>query len=141
METKYGITPSYLAHQTSETWISASYSDDITEIAQTNFATDTRRFKIYDPRPLNITTFYNNKNTSVFVESKILPKIAGYFAFSNSQIKPLFDYTFVHKGISHTDYSITALQLGFQWNPFSNYMQTPVGKIEIEKRHPKFSIQ
>ncbi len=140
-EAKYGITPSYLAHQTSETWISASYSDDITEIAQTNFATDTRRFKIYDPRPLNITTFYNNKNTSIFVESKIFSKTAGYFALSNSQIKPLFDYTFVHNGISYTDYSITALQLGFQWNPFSDYMQTPVGKIEIEKRHPKFSIQ
>ena len=33
------------------------------------------------------------------------------------------------------------VQLGFQWNPFSNYMQTPMGKIEMEKRHPKFSIQ
>lgn len=140
-EAKYGITPSYLAHQTSETWISASYSDDITEIAQTNFATDTRRFKIYDPRPLNITTFYNNKLSTVYIESKAIPKTNSYFSLSNSQITPLFDYTFVHNGISYTDYSITALQLGFQWNPFSDYMQTPVGKIEIEKRHPKFSIQ
>ena len=60
-KTKFGITPSYLVHEKSETWISASYSDDINEIAQTNFATDSRRFKIYDPRPFNITTFYNNK--------------------------------------------------------------------------------
>ena len=140
-ETKYGITPSYLTDKTSETWISASYSNEITEIAQTNFATDARRFKIYDPRPFNITTFYNNKNTSVFVESKILPKTASYFALTNSKIQPLFDYTFVNNGMAYTDYSITALQLGFQWNPFSDYMQTPFEKIEIEKRHPKFSIQ
>ena len=140
-EVKFGITPSYLAHQSSETWISASYFDDINEIAQTNFATDLRRFKIYDPRPLNITTFYNNRNTSIYVESKILPKTSSYFALSNSQIQPLFDYTFIHNGISYTNYSITSVQLGLQWNPFSDYMQTPIGKIEIEKRHPKFSLQ
>lgn len=140
-EIKFGITPSYLVHKNSETWLSASYSDDISEIAQTNFATDSRRFKIYDPRPINISTFYNNKMSSVFVESKVLPKTTSYFAISQSQVKPLFDYTFVNNGISYTDYNITMVQLGFQWNPFSNYMQTPMGKIEMEKRHPKFSIQ
>ncbi len=140
-EIKFGITPSYLVHKNSETWVSASYSDDISEIAQTNFATDSRRFKIYDPRPINISTFYNNKMSSVFVESKVLPKTTSYFAISQSQVKPLFDYTFVNNGISYTDYNITMVQLGFQWNPFSNYMQTPMGKIEMEKRHPKFSIQ
>ncbi|UGS23450.1 DUF5686 family protein [Flavobacterium channae] len=140
-EFKYGITPSYLAHKNSETWVSASYADDISEIAQTNFATDSRRFKIYDPRPINISTFYNNKMSSVFVESKFLPKTSSYFGISHNQIQPLFDYTFVKGDKSYTDYTITAVQLAFQWNPFSNYMQTPMGKIEYEKRHPKFSIQ
>lgn len=140
-ETKYGITPSYLTDKTSETWISASFSNDISEIAQTHFATDARRFKIYDPRPFNITTFYNNKNASIFVESKILPKTASYLALTNSKIQPLFDYTFVNNGMVYSNYTITTLQLGFQWNPFSDFMQTPIGKVEIEKRHPKFSFQ
>ena len=140
-EFKYGITPSYLAHSNSETWVSASYSDDISEIAQTNFITDSRRFKIYDPRPINISTFYNNRMSSVFVESKFLPKTSSYFGVSHNQIQPLFDYTFVNDGKSYTDYTISAVQLAFQWNPFSNYMQTPMGKIEYEKRHPKFSLQ
>ena len=70
-----------------------------------------------------------------------MPKTSSYFALSNSQIQPLFDYTFIHNGISYTNYSITSVQLGLQWNPFSDYMQTPIGKIEIEKRHPKFSLQ
>ena len=140
-EFKYGITPSYLAHKSSETWVSASYTDDISEIAQTNFVTDSRRFKIYDPRPINISTFYNNRMSSIFVESKFLPKTSSYFGVSHNQIQPLFDYTFVNDGKSYTNYNITAVQLAFQWNPFSNYMQTPMGKIEYEKRHPKFSLQ
>jgi len=140
-EFKFGITPSYLVHNNSETWVSASYTDDISEIAQTNFVTDSRRFKIYDPRPINISTFYNNKMSAAFIESKFLPKTSSYFGISHNQIQPLFDYTFINNGKSYTDYTITAVQLAFQWNPFSNYMQTPVGKIEYEKRHPKFSIQ
>ena len=140
-EIKYGITPSYLAHKKTETWVSASYIDDISEIAQTNFVTDSRRFKIYDPRPINISTFYNNKMSSVFLESKLLPKTSSYLGLSHNQIQPLFDYTYINDGKSYTNYNITAVQLAFQWNPFSNYMQTPMGKIEYEKRHPKFSLQ
>lgn len=140
-EFKYGITPSYLLNKQSETWVGASYSDDIYEIAQTNFVTDSRKFKIYDPRPINISTFYNNKLSLAYVESKILAKTNAYFGISHNQITPLFDYTFVNDGKLYTDYTITAVQLAFQWNPFSNYMQTPIGKIEYEKRHPKFTLQ
>lgn len=140
-EFKYGITPSYLLHKQSETWIGASYSDDIYEIAQTNFVTDSRKFKIYDPRPINISTFYNNKLSLAYVESKMLANTNTYFGISHNQITPLFDYTFINDGKLYTDYTITAVQLAFQWNPFSNYMQTPIGKIEYEKRHPKFTLQ
>jgi hypothetical protein len=27
------------------------------------------------------------------------------------------------------------------WNPFSDYMQTPTGRVEVEKRFPKFTLQ
>ncbi|VXB26861.1 conserved hypothetical protein [Flavobacterium sp. 9AF] len=138
---KFGITPSYLIDSQSETWISASYSDDLNEISQITFATDPKRFKIYDPRPINISTFYGNQNASVFVESNFFPKTDTYFSLSTSKINPKFDYTFVNNAISYTQYNITAAQLALQWNPFSNYMQTPKSRIEIEKRHPKFSFQ
>lgn len=138
---KFGITPSYLLDPTSETWISASYTDDLNEISQITFATDPRRFKIYDPRPINISTFYGNKTTSLFVESNYFPKTETYFALFNSQINPKFDYTFINKDNEYKTYTITAFQAAIQWNPFSNYMQTPKSRIEIEKRHPKFSFQ
>ena len=138
---KYGITPSYLLNNKSETWLSASYSDDVSELAQTSFVTDSRKFRLYDPRPINISTFYNIKTAAVILESKVLPKLSSYFSISQNEIQPLFNYTFVNNGINYTQYSISSVLLGLQWNPFSNYMNTPLGVIEIEKRHPKFSLQ
>ncbi|WP_339887421.1 DUF5686 family protein [uncultured Flavobacterium sp.] len=138
---KYGITPSYLLNKLDETWLSISYIDDVSEIGQTTFATDSRRFRVYDPRPFNISTFYNNRISSAFIESKILPKTSAYFSISQSEITPLFDYTFINNGQSFSNYNLTSAQFSIQWNPFSSYMQTPLGKIEIEKRHPKFSLQ
>jgi hypothetical protein len=140
-EFKYGISPSYLLNKKSETWVTASYSDDLEEIAQTSFATDSRRFRIYDPRPINISTFYNIRTSALSLESKILPKTNSYFSVSQNYIQPLFDYTYVNNDKIYTDYNITSVQFAIQWNPFSNYMRTPMGMIENEKRHPKFSFQ
>lgn len=138
---KFGITPSYRLSKKHETWISASYADDVHEIAETHFVTDTRRFKIYDPRPINITTFYNAKTSSIFVESKFFPKTDAYFGLLHNQIQPLFNYNYILDGETFTNYTITTAQLAFQWNPYSSYMQTPKGLLEYEKRHPKFSFQ
>jgi hypothetical protein len=138
---KYGLTPSYLLNKETNTWISASYSDDLSEIGQIQFATQARRFKIYDPRPINISTFYSNKVFSSFIETKYIPKTDIYFGISRSEIKPLFDYTFIAKENYYTNFNIAAAQFSIQWNPFSGYMQTSSGRLEIEKRFPKFSLQ
>ena len=138
---KYGIEPSYLLDKKTETWVSASYSDDLSELAETKFATDSRKFRLYDPRPINISTFYNIKTSAIIVESKIFTKLTSYFSLSHNQIQPLFDYTFVNKGVNYTNYNISSAMLAVQWSPFSNYMDTPLGVLEIEKHHPKFSFQ
>src|SRR5690606_29577275 len=87
------------------------------------------------------TTFYNAKTSSVFVESKFFPKTDAYFGLLHNQIQPLFNYNYILDGETFTNYTITTAQVAFQWNPFSNYMQTPKGLLEYEKRHPKFSFQ
>jgi hypothetical protein len=140
-EFKYNFTPSYLLHRSSETWINASYTDDLDETSKTTFATDSRRFKIYDPRPINISTFYAHKTASIFIESNYLRNSNTYLSIFRSEIIPQFDYTFINKENAYTQYNITAVQLAIQWNPFSNYMLTPKTRIEYEKRHPKFSFQ
>ncbi|MES2747219.1 MAG: DUF5686 family protein [Bacteroidota bacterium] len=138
---KFGVTPAYLLDKKTNSWVSVSYTDDLSEIGQIQFATQQKRFKIYDPRPINISTFYNFKTYSSFIESKIIPKLDVYFAISKSQIQPLFDYTFVVDDEMYTKFDMTTAQLSLQWNPFSGYMQTASGRIEFEKRFPKFSLQ
>ena len=138
---KYGITPSYLLDKETNTWVSASYADDLNEIGQIQFATQPRRFKIYDPRPINISTFYNYKTFSSFIESKYVPKTDIYFEIARSAILPLFDYTYTTDGKSYTNFNLTTAQFSIQWNPFSGYMQTPNGRLEIDKKFPKFAFQ
>jgi len=138
---KFGITPSYLLDKETNTWISASYSDDLKEIGQIQFATEAKRFKIYDPRPINISTFYNQKTATAFIESKYIPKTDAFFSLTRSEVQPLFDYTYQLDGNSYTNYRATTAQFSIQWNPYSDYMQTSTGRIEIEKKFPKFSFQ
>ncbi len=138
---KFGITPSYQIDKTTNTWVNLSYTDDLSEIGQIQFATQNRRFRIYDPRPINVSTFYENKSFSAFIESKYIPKTSSYFSLSYSEINPLFDYNFIANDQVYSQYKITTALFAIQWNPFSGYMQAPVGRLEIEKRYPKFSLQ
>jgi hypothetical protein len=36
---------------------------------------------------------------------------------------------------------MTTALISLQWNPFSDFMQTPTGRVEVEKRFPKFTLQ
>ncbi len=125
----------------SNSWIGSSYTDDVREIASTNFAIDKRVFKLYDPRPINISTFYNYKTWRAFLETKIIPKTESSWQISHNEITPLFNYAFNYNGDLYTSFTMTTAMVSLQWNPFSDFMQTPNGKVEFEKRFPKFTFQ
>jgi hypothetical protein len=138
---KYSIGSSIRLGKFSNTWIGFSYADDLREIASTSFAIDKRVFKLYDPRPINISTFYNYKMWRGYIETKIIPKTESIWQLSYSDIEPLFNYTFAYNGVNYNRFEMTTAMVSLQWNPFSDIMQTPNGKIEIEKRFPKFTFQ
>lgn len=138
---KYHIAPSLLLDAETNSWASVSYTDDVAEIGQIQFATESRRFRIYDPRPINISTFYNHKTASAYLESKYIPKTDLYAGISRSAIAPRFDYQYQQGNQLLSEYTLTTLQLAVQWNPFSSYMQTSTGRLEINKRYPKFTLQ
>ncbi|WP_445453656.1 DUF5686 family protein [Flavobacterium sp. 25HG05S-40] len=138
---KYNIGTAVRIGNFSNTWVGGAYTDDVREIASTTFATDKRVFKIYDPRPINISTFYNHKTWRGYIETKIIPKTETLWQLSYSEIAPLFNYTFAYDNHLYRDFTMTTALFSMQWNPFSDYMQTPNGKIEYEKRFPKFSFQ
>jgi hypothetical protein len=138
---KYNMGTAIRVGNFSNTWIGGSYTDDVREIASVTFATDKRVFKIYDPRPINISTFYNHRTWRGYIETKIIPKTETIWQLSHSEISPLFNYAFNYDNHLYTDFTMSTVLVSAQWNPFSDYMQTPNGKIEFEKRFPKFAFQ
>jgi len=138
---KYNIGTALRIGHFSNTWIGGSYTNDVREIASTNFAIDKRVFKLYDPRPINISTFYNYKTWRGYIETKLIPKTESIWQISHSDITPLFDYAFNYNGKLYREYTMTTAMVSLQWNPFSDYMQTPSGKTEFEKRFPKFTFE
>ncbi|RDI57014.1 DUF5686 family protein [Flavobacterium glaciei] len=125
----------------SNSWIGFSYTDDIREIASSVFTIEKKAFKIYDPRPINISTFYNHVSWKTFIETKIIPKTESLWELSRAAIEPKFNYIFNLNEKSYTSYIMTTAMVSLRWNPFSDYMQTPTGRIEVEKRFPKFTFQ
>lgn len=138
---KYNFGAATRVGKSSNSWFGASYTDDVKEIASTSFAIDKRSFKIYDPRPINISTFYNYKMYKMYVENRILPKTESIWQVSTTAVEPKFNYVFLNNGKSYTSYTMTTAMVSLQWNPYSDFMQTPSGKLEIDKRFPKFTFQ
>ncbi|OYU81106.1 MAG: hypothetical protein CFE23_06340 [Flavobacterium sp. BFFFF1] len=138
---KYNLGGAVRVGKFSNSWIGGGYTDDLREIASTSFAIDKRVFKLYDPRPINLSTFYTHQTWRGFIETKIIPKTESIWQLSRSVVEPKFDYVYRVDGKDYAAYNMTTAMVSLQWNPFSDYMQTPTGRIEIEKRYPKFTFQ
>lgn len=138
---KYSLGSAVRVGKFSASWIGGSYTDDVREIGSTSFATDKRVFKIYDPRPINITTFYNYQSWQGYIETRIIPKTESVWQLTRSRIDPKFNYIYTPGDRMYPGFYLTTATASLQWNPFSEYMQTPAGRIETEKRFPKFAFQ
>jgi hypothetical protein len=138
---KYNLGIGTRVDKFSNTWIGVSYTDDLREIASTDYAVEKRAFKIYDPRSINFSTFYRYENWRIAVESKIIPKMESALVFANTFVEPKFNYTYSLNGTLYETYTMTTATISLKWNPYSDYMQTPTGRIETDKRFPKFTFQ
>lgn len=138
---KYNLGAATRVGKFSNSWIGGAYTDDVKEIASTSFAIDKRVFKLYDPRPINVSTFYGYQSWRAFIETKIIPKTESLWQLSRTVVEPKFDYRYVLDGKPYNVFNMTTAMVSLQWNPFSDYMQTPTGRIETDKRFPRFTFQ
>ncbi|MNK50054.1 hypothetical protein D3C87_689240 [compost metagenome] len=138
---KYSVGGGVLLDKHTNTWFNGYYTDDVREIASTVFSVDKRVFKIYDPRPINISTFYEYIGWRANVQTKFIPKTEAVFELSRNYIEPKFDYLFNLNGKLYSNYIMTTAMLSIVWAPFSNYMQTPTGRTESDKKFPRFTFQ
>ncbi|UUF15134.1 MULTISPECIES: DUF5686 family protein [Flavobacterium] len=138
---KYNLGAGVLLDQNTNTWLNGSYTDDVREIASTVFAVDKRVFKIYDPRPINISTFYKYTSWKANVQTKIIPKTEAVLELSRTYVEPKFDYLFNYNGQLYSSFIMTTAMVSIVWAPFSDFMQTPTGRTESDKRFPRFTFQ
>ena len=138
---KYSLGAGIQLGKTTNTWLNAYYTDDVREIASTVFAVDKRVFKIYDPRPINISTFYNYVSWKANIQSRFIPKTEGIFELSRTYVEPKFDYIFNLNDKSYSSYMMTTAMVSLVWAPFSDFIQTPTGRTESDKRFPRFTFQ
>lgn len=138
---KYNAGLSARVGKLSDSWIGLSYTDDVREIANTLYTIEKRPFKLYDPRPINISTFYNYVSWKASLKTQIIPKTESIWTLNRSEIEPKFNYVYNLNGKLYSNYIMTTAMASLQWSPFSDYMQTPTGRVEVEKRFPKFTFQ
>ncbi len=124
-----------------DSWISGSFTDDIIEFADLTLIADSKKFKLYDPRPFNLSTFYNHQSYELTFESKFISKIETTFKLSRSRINPLFDYEFIAPNKSYKIYNLTLATLSLEWSPNSKFLQAPQEILEVEKGFPKIILQ
>lgn len=138
---KHSIGTAVNINTYSNTWLNVSYTNDVRETGTTLFFVDKRPYKIYDPRPLNISTFYNYETWRAFLETKIISKTESFLEIAHTNIEPKFNYVYNLNDKLYSRYTMSTTIISLQWNPFSDYMQTPTGRVEVEKRFPKFTLQ
>lgn len=144
--TKDGVFKSQLGNafrisKNTDSWISGSFTDDIIEFADLTLIADSKKFKLYDPRPFNLSTFYNHQSYELTFESKFISKIETTFKISRSRINPLFDYEFIAPNKSYKVYNLTLATLSLEWSPNSKFLQAPQEILEVEKGFPKIILQ
>lgn len=132
---------SFRVSKNTDTWISGSATNDLTEFADLTLLADNKRFKLLDPRPFNISTFYNHQSYEFTFESKFIPKVETILKINRSHINPLFDYAFITPSKLYDNYNLTLATLSLEWSPKSKFLQAPQEILEVEKGFPKVILQ
>lgn len=135
------IGSSVRVSKNTDTWISGSATNDLTEFADLTLLADNKRFKLFDPRPFNISTFYNHQTYEFTFESKFISKVETILKINRSRINPLFDYDYITPSKSYHIYNLSLATLSLEWSPNSTFLQAPQEVLEVEKGYPKVILQ
>ena len=138
---KYSFGASTRFNKETNTWFGANFTNDIKEAAALDFIAENNSFSPINPRNLNISKFYNYKTASVYLKHDIQPNLEAKLQFSAGDYKPLFDYQFISTTKNLSEYKLTTATLGLQYNPKSEYMNSPLGKLTIKNKFPQFTFQ
>src|SRR5690606_33230307 len=137
---KYSIGGGFRVSKKSDTWVNASYTDDLQETGGSTFLTDKRFFSFFEPRLLNISLFHHHITKAISLEHKITPYLLSETQLSRSNITSTYKYRFNVNGESFNEYRLSLAKISLQWNPFNTF--ETVDEVEVEQEgYPNFSLQ
>lgn len=137
---KYHLGAYIRLHKQNNTWIGAAYTDDLKEAGKLDFLFENTSFSIINPRNLNIGQFYNYKTFSINVQHDIFPNLESKLKFEHGSYLPKFDYEFITNNV-FSDFKLSLATFALQWTPYSKYMNSPIGKLQVRKGYPKITAQ
>ncbi len=138
---KYSFGGAVKVFPETNTWAGINWVDDLQEVGNTVYLTDQRIFSLFEPRLFNIELFYDTQILSAFVEHDFSPQLISKFQVSTGDFFTKFDYTYQNDGKSFNFYKLGTITWSFQYNPFSRFVKTNRGKLEVKQGFPKFSLQ
>ncbi len=138
---KYSFGGAVRLNKDANTWFGLKYTNDIKEAASLDFIAENTSFSPINPRNLNIDKFYNYKTFSALLYHDIQPNIEAKLRFSSGKYKALFNYQYSSPNINVKEYQLTNAVIGINYTPRNEYMNSPLGKINVKNGYPQFSFQ
>ena len=138
---KYSFGAGLRLNKKTNTWLNASYTDDLQESGSSIFLTDKRLFQLFEPRLLNISLFHKHTTRAVSIEHQLTSNFQTETQLALSYIVPTYAYTFAINGNDFNTFHISTIKTSFQWSPFSNYEVTDKSYKEVKNGYPKFTFQ
>ncbi|WP_457617310.1 DUF5686 family protein [Lutibacter sp.] len=138
---KFTLGASIRLQKETNSWFGFNYTNDIKEAASLDFIAENNSFSPINPRNLNISKFYNYKTGSFYIKHDVQPNLEAKIQLSSGKYNPLFNYQFISPNQNLSDYYLTTVSLGIQFNPNSEYMNSPIGKLTIKNKYPQFTLQ
>ncbi|AZQ45162.1 hypothetical protein EJ995_03990 [Nonlabens ponticola] len=138
---KYNVNAGYRLSREKNTWINVYHTDDIQEFAAESFLTDARVYSLFEPRLVNIPTFYLYREYGTSLQQRLLPSVLSEVSLSRKRIAQTTAYRFQPGDIQLSEYALSELKIGARWSPYSTYMRSPNGYQERTNGFPVLSAQ
>ncbi|MCP4801984.1 MAG: hypothetical protein GY891_03865 [Bacteroidetes bacterium] len=139
---KFRIGSSVNINRDTNTWLSVNYTEDLQEIGSSKFITDQRFFQLFEPRLLNIESFYKHLTKAVSIEHQISENIYAKAQFKTSDIDPKIKYSYNHKTLGAIDtYRLSLLTIAAQINPKSSSKKPFISTETSKLQGPKVTVQ
>jgi len=140
-DVKFGLNTGLLLDKNSNTWLNASYSDDVREVGSNSYLTDERVYSLFEPRLVNIIFFYKEKTTSLSLQKRLSPSVLSEFKIGYDRIFQTESYAFLNGDIALRSYDLTRAILSLRWSPNSEFLKFDNNFVNVKEKSPVVSGQ